>query len=240
MTALGATEPTQAMTTHWHAASRTGERRLERAFAQAHLHSRRVRILKVGLPVAALAMIAVFFARSWLTIPEGVAVDLSAVSVDGGRLVMAEPSLEGLAEGGRMYRMTADRAIQDIGGTGPVDLEGIHAVVPIEDGSSMTIRADGGRFDRAANTLDIDTVIDMEADNGLRARLRSARFDIGAGSLDTGDPVEIFMQGGEIRADSMAVRDSGAVMIFENRVRVHIERPLQRDGEPEQGGANGD
>lgn len=229
------------MATDWQPAGGNGERRIERAFAQANRHSRRVRILKVGLPVAAFAMVGLFMARSWLAIPEGVAIDLSEVSVDGGRLVMAEPTLEGLAEGGRSYRMTAQRAIQDIGGTGPVDLEGISAVVPLEEGASMTISADAGRFDRAANTLEIDTVIDMQADNGMRAQLRSARFDIGAGSLDTSDPVEIFTEGGEIRADSMAVRDGGAVMIFENRVRVQIERPLQRDGEAgRRDGANGD
>lgn len=240
MTAWSATGPTQAMATDWQPAGRDGERRLERAFAQANRHSRRVRILKIGLPVVAVAMVALFMARSWFTIPEGVSIDLSEVSVDGGRLVMAQPALEGLADGNRKYRMTAQRAIQDIGGGGPVDLEGINAVVPLEEGATMTISAEAGRFDRAANTLDIDTVIDMQADNGMRARLRSARFDIGAGSLDTSDPVEIFTEGGEIRADSMAVRDGGAVMIFENRVRVQLARPLQRDGEAGQDGVNGD
>jgi lipopolysaccharide export system protein LptC len=47
--------------------------------------------------------------------------------------------------------------------------------------------------------------------------------DIATGSLETSDPVDISLDGAHITADSMSVRDKGAVMVFENRVRMQID-----------------
>src|SRR5690606_38176836 len=52
------------------------DRRVEEAFTQARRHSGRVRMLKFVLPLAAVAMIAAFAARSWLAAPGNLPVDL--------------------------------------------------------------------------------------------------------------------------------------------------------------------
>jgi len=214
-------------------------RHIDDAFVRARRHSRRVRLLKIGLPMAAVLLMAAFFVRSWIVLPEGVSIDVGASAIEDGRLVMADPRLEGLMGDSRSYRMTAKRAIQDIGATGQIDLEGIDATVPFDTGNWMTIRTQAGRFDREGNRLEIDTDISVETDNGIQATLRSAQVDIGAGTLDTSDPVEISMQGARISADSLSVRERGAVMVFENRVRMHLDRaPLQPD-DKRQDGSNG-
>lgn len=200
------------------------DRRVEEAFTQARRHSGRVRMLKFVLPLAAVAMIAAFAARSWLAAPGNLPVDLGALAIEGGRLVMSDPRLDGITGSqGRPYSMTAARAIQDIGTGGRIDLEGIDARLPIDDSGWMTVTAPTGVFDREANRLDIDSELTMTTDDGMKAVLKSAVLDIAAGSLDTADPVDITLDGAHITADSMAVRDKGAVLIFENRVRMRID-----------------
>ena len=200
------------------------DRRVEEAFAQARRHSGRVRLLKFALPAAALAMIVAFAARSWLAVPGGLPVDLGSLAIEGGRLVMSDPRLDGVTgPQSRPYTMTAARAIQDIGVSGRIDLQGIDARLPVDESGWMTVTAPSGVFDREANRLDINSELTVTSDDGLKAVLQSAVLDIAGGNLDTADPVDITLEGAHITADSMTVRDRGAVLIFENRVRMRIE-----------------
>lgn len=198
--------------------------RVERAFAQARRHSGRVRLLKLALPAAALLMIAGFVGKSWLSTPGALPLDLGALAIEDGRLVMTDAKLDGLTgRDGRPYSMTATRAVQDIGMSGRIDLEGIDARLPLDEKGWMTVAAPSGVFDREANRLDIDSELTVVSDDGMTAVFRSARIDIASGSLDTRDPVDISLDGAHITADSMSVRDKGAVLVFENRVRMQID-----------------
>lgn len=200
------------------------EQRVEEAFSQARRHSVRVRLLKFALPALAVAMIAAFAARSWLAAPGVVPFDLGSLAIEGGRLVMSDPRLDGVTgSADRPYTMTATRAIQDIGTNGRVDLEGIDARLPVDEKGWVTVTAPTGVFDREANRLDINSEMTIIGDDGLKAVLQSAVVDIAAGDIDTPDPVDITLDGAHISADSMTVRDKGAVLIFENRVRMEIE-----------------
>jgi lipopolysaccharide export system protein LptC len=200
------------------------DRRVERAFTQARRHSGRVRMLKIALPAAALLMVAGFAAKSMLSAVMDAPVDLSALAIEDGRLVMTDPKLDGLTgREGRPYSMTAARAVQDIGMSGRIDLEGIDARLPVNEDGWMNVTAPTGVFDREANRLDIDSELTITGDDGMKAVFQSAVVDIATGSLETSDPVDISLDGAHITADSMSVRDKGAVLVFENRVRMQID-----------------
>jgi lipopolysaccharide export system protein LptC len=212
------------------------DRRVERAFVQARRHSGRVRMLKVGLPVAAVLMIAGFAGKSWLSLPADIPIDLRALAIEDGRLVMTDPRLDGLTgRDGRPYSMTAARAVQDIGMSGRIDLEGIDARLPVDEKGWMNVTAPTGVFDREANRLDIDSELIVTSEDGMKAVFQSAVVDITTGSLQTADPVDISLEGAHITADSMSVRDKGAVLVFENRVRMQIEAGRLRHGAEEGG-----
>ena len=197
--------------------------RVDLAVRKARRHSALVRMLKLGLPVAAVAMMVAFAARSWVTTVVPAEVEFAGAAIESGRLVMADPKLEGFTSENRQYRMTAERAIQDIGSTDRVDLEGIKARLPFDDENWIHVSAPSGTFDRAANTLALDDHLTFRTDTGITAQLKSARVDIAAGNLDTPDPVDITMEGTHIVADSLSVRDKGALLVFQNRVRVVID-----------------
>lgn len=211
-------------------------RRVERAFSDARRHSRRVRLLKRALPLAALLMIVAFAGRSWLWVPQALPIDLRSLAIEDGRLVMTDPKLDGLTgSNGRPYSMTATRAVQDIGMSGRIDLEGIDARLPVDESGWMSVSAASGVFDREANRLAIDSELTMTSDDGMKAVLQSAVVDIASGSLDTADPVDISLEGAHISADSMSVRDKGAVLVFKDRVRMTIESGRLRGAPTENG-----
>lgn len=215
-----------------------GEGRVEQAFRRARRHSAHVRLLKFGLPVAALVMVAAFAGQSWISSVVPDAVSIGGAAIESGRLVMADPKLEGVTSQNRAYSMTADRAIQDIGAADRVDLEGIRARLPFESDNWIEVGASKGTFDRTANTLDIDSEVTVKTDTGITALLKSARLDIGAGNLDTDDPVDISMDGTRVLADSLSVRDKGAVMVFQNRVRVVIDAKRLQTAANDDGAGN--
>lgn len=168
-------------------------------------------------------MVAAFVARSWILTGAPESIAISGAAIEGGRLVMADPKLEGFTDENRPYSMTAFRAIQDIGSADRVDLEGIKARLPFDSDNWIHVKAPSGIYDRAANTLDINSEVSVKTDSGIVANLKSARLDIAAGNLDSPHPVEISMDGTQIAADSLSVRDKGAVMVFQDRVRVVID-----------------
>jgi lipopolysaccharide export system protein LptC len=197
--------------------------RAEAAFNSAQRHSGRVRVLKFLLPLAAVALVALFVGKSWLSAPGGVSVNLVGTAIEGGRLVMADPKLDGFTADKRAYQMTAKRAIQDIGDDSRIDLEGIDARLPFDTSNWMTVAARTGVYDRAANKLDLGQEVRVVTDNGVEANLTSASVHIGTGIIQSDEPVSIVLAGARIDANALAIKENGAIVVFDKRVRMQIE-----------------
>ena len=195
----------------------------EREFAKARRHSRRVRMLKIGLPAAAVLMALAFAAVAFLKVPGGVSIDIASTSISDGKLVMANPKLGGFTRNNQRYAMSAERAIQDLADGNRIRLEEIAAELPFNRANSATIAAASGVFDRAANNLTIEEGLTIRTRDGMEAVLESAFVDIATNTMETKDPVEIRLNGARLVADSMATRENGHVIVFERRVRVDID-----------------
>ena len=194
----------------------------EAEFNSAQNHSRRVRWLKIALPSIAAAMAIGFFGYSYTSAPVTVDVDVTSSAISDGKLVMANPKLEGFTKDNLAYSMTASRALQDLGNTGIIELEDMKAKLPVDSGNWAMIDAKGGVYDRNNNTLDITSDMTVKTTDGMVAKLKSAFIDVGKGDLRTGDPVDIVLKGTKIAADSMTVLENGKVLVFEKRVRMQI------------------
>jgi lipopolysaccharide export system protein LptC len=152
-----------------------------------------------------------------------VSIDLASSTIEGGRLIMANPRLAGYSADNRPYEMKAVRAIQEISNDNVVDLEQIGARMPVGLKEWATIEAASGRLVKSKNRLTINSPALVKTTNGMEARLKSAVIDIGNGVLTTDEPVEIDLDGSLVTADSMVVSDGGQVIVLENRVKVQIE-----------------
>lgn len=195
----------------------------EAAFAGARRHSRMVRLFKIVLPALGAILALGFLGYSYLLSPSGFSIELSESGISDGKLVMANPTMNGFTSDNLPYTMTASRAIQDLSMTGAITLEEIDAKLPLSEGTWAFVTAAGGIFDDAGNTLDINTPLTFRTSDGLTANFQSAFVDMGAGELRTTDPVDIVQGGSRITADSFRVLENGDVFLFENRVRMHIE-----------------
>ncbi|HEY4192302.1 MAG TPA: LPS export ABC transporter periplasmic protein LptC [Mesorhizobium sp.] len=195
----------------------------ESAFGRAQRHSRRVRVFKVVLPLIAGAIAIAFPVYSYLVTPPSVAVKADGSVFADGKLVMANPKLDGLTKENLPYSLNALRAIQNAGREGIVELEGIDAKLPVSADNVAAVGASHGIYDRDKNTLNLDREITISTTDGMVAKLKSAFLDMGKGTMTTSQPVDISREGSRITADTMSVRENGKVLVFEKRVRLNID-----------------
>lgn len=211
----------------------------EADFRRAAAHSSKVRLLKWSLPALGIALALGFVGYTFLSRIPQLTYDIASIAYSDGKLVMANPKLNGVTTGNRPYSMSAARATQDPARQHVVELEGIDAVVPINLEDSAAITAERGVYDSKTNILNIDRPFSVTASNGATAKLNSAIVSIDQGTLRTDKPVEISRNGSKITADSLTVLENGKVIVFENRVRLNIMpdalQPAGKSGEQHAG-----
>ncbi|MGB8818145.1 MAG: LPS export ABC transporter periplasmic protein LptC [Rhizobiaceae bacterium] len=192
-------------------------------FAAANRHSNRVRVLKVAIPAVALAGAALLAAATIFRPEIAAGVSTEGVSLSDGRIVMANPKLDGMTGDKRPYSMRAERAYQEVKKDGLIELETITAEMPFGAETTAQLVAGGGFFDNANNLLDLAKGVRLVTSDGMVANLRSARIDIGKNGLSTIEPVDITTKGSHITADTFSISDGGKLMIFEKRVRLTVD-----------------
>ncbi|MBS9719167.1 LPS export ABC transporter periplasmic protein LptC [Tianweitania sp. BSSL-BM11] len=197
--------------------------RVDAQFASAARHSGRVRLLKIALPLAALAMAGAFAAYSFLSSPVAIGFDLSSTAIRDGKLVMAAPKLEGYTTDNLPYAMTAARAVQDASNTNVIELEDIDATVPMTDGTVAKIDARKAIYDRLSNTIMLNDPMTLSTDDGKSATFQSANIDMGKGTLVTEQPVVLRIKGASIDAGKMSIAENGKVIVFDNRVQMNLD-----------------
>ena len=208
------------------------------AFDRAQRHSRRVRVLKFAVPVAAALIAVAFPVYSYLAAPVSVKIQAEGTAFSNGKLVMANPKLNGFTKQKQPYSMTALRAIQDVSTQGIIELEGIDAKVPIASDNVAVVKASHGTYDRDGNTMNLTSDVTITTTDGMQAKFKSVFLDMGKGTMKTGDPVDVSRGGSRITADTMSVQDNGKVLVFENKVRVNIDSAALKAAQGNSGETN--
>ena len=192
-------------------------------YAEALAHSRRVRRLKVILPLAALlislAFIAVSIMRTYL--PENLSV--GGVKIENGKIVMEKPAVSGRNDEGISYTMLAERALQDIKNPDLITLQTIKASLPISDDVLASVTALEALYNRTLDNLSMTQPFTIDLTSGIKASFQSADLDVKAGRMETRDPVSIATKSASILAQSMKMTDKGRTILFQGKVKVSIE-----------------
>ena len=195
----------------------------QKKFQVASRYSRRVRGLKLGLPIVGALLIGVFVAvamtKHYLETPFGIAT----IDLTDGQVVMDNPKLNGFTSSDSKYEIVADRALQDLDDPKKVVLEKIGATLTLADGNVVSVQANHGKFDIEGENLKLNKGVNVHMSSGYDAELDKAEIDIKTGIMKSDTPVFIKAEIGEIRADSMIVRDNGNFIFFENRVRMIVK-----------------
>jgi len=201
-------------------------------FERARRHSRKVKLLRIAMPVVGVVLIAgivgVFTLNQMLT-PN---LDVDAIKVDDGKLVMQNPTLNGFDANQRPYKLTAARAVQEAANPAQVQLDEISATLPLDESISADVTAGTGFYDANARTLQLDKQVSVVTNDGMTLDLQDADIDMRAGTLFTQNPVRATSAQADISADRLTVEKGGEYMLFTGTVRITL-RPgeLRKDEE---------
>lgn len=192
-------------------------------FALAARHSRRVRFLKLALPlgggIACLAIIAMFVA-SQLILPR---LDPGETKIEDGKLVMRNPKLTGTDSNQRPYNLSAEQAVQDAANPSVITLENIVGKLWVDAKNSALVKAGNGIYDSEAKTLQLSGKVAVDTDDGMSIRLLGANIDIGSGRLTSDSEVVVDTGRARVSSNSLVVENNGRTIIFEKRVRMTIQ-----------------
>ncbi|CAK0751450.1 lipopolysaccharide export system protein LptC [Azospirillaceae bacterium] len=200
----------------------------------ARMYSRFVLLMKIALPLAALALVITI--STWPKLR-----DVGRVSFprDKGRLEMSKARYMSLDAQGRPFSVIAERATQDVANQDIVNLIGPVTEVTQKDGNWVTMRSDRGRFDQKSGYLLLLDNVHLLRDDGFEFTTALAHIDTKAGE-GWGDR-HVVGQGpsGEINADGFRMMDQGQTIIFTNRAETAITGAAAAASGKSPGGATG-
>lgn len=203
--------------------------RREKARRLARGHSRRVRLLRVVLPLSALV---IFLGVAGFSVVKSMIPDsfkLGGIGLSSEGIVMENPTLSGHA-GERVYQIHADRAIQHIDDSSLMSLEKITAHITTADGNKVTLTSNKGLYNSKAETLRLDGDIHIVAANGQSADMSSADIDLKTGLASSATPLILRSGQGQIEAGAGTVAQNGTTMVFKGGVKVTMH-PAAKGGE---------
>lgn len=195
------------------------------AFAAAARHSRRVRVLKIAVPVVAVMVVLVPLLASSVVSMLRVSVplgDFGRLVMSGNKLTMEAPRLAGFTKDNHGYEVSAKSANQDLSNPARIDLEQIRARLGLADNGWAMMDAKRGAYDTSTEILTLLDQIVLTSNNGYEGILSEAKIDVRAGTITSDQPLTLKWQQGDLKANSLEVRDKGQVMRFEGGVVMNI------------------
>jgi lipopolysaccharide export system protein LptC len=208
-----------------------GRRNDARIFRAARRHSRRVRLLRLAIPICVVIVVAVGVAiTSWfnpLRVLAKVPVDVSGIVVSGTKLTMQQPRIAGYTSDKRAYEMTAQAAAQDLMKTDVVELQGIRATMEMKDKVTLETTARVGFYNTKTEHLTLQNNVHVKTSSGYQARLAEAQVDIRNGKLISDKPVEVNSFDWTVNANRLEVSESGDVVKFDNGVSVVLQSGVE-------------
>jgi lipopolysaccharide export system protein LptC len=204
-----------------------------RAFRSARRHSAMVRVLKLGLPVLAVALAGLYVLPSQLTIKtkDGEAT-VQAIDLTSGGLKMVNPRIQGVHEKHGVYDIRADSALQHIREPELMTFDKINAEIVSQQGEKTRLTAPSGIFHSKQEELTFDNGVTIGGEAGIAGTLKTATAYMKENRLISKEPVNLAYHGHTIAADSVEVWTSESRVIFTGNVRVHLER-TPTEGKPQ-------
>lgn len=201
------------------------------ALRAARRHSRRVRVLRILLPVVALMGIGALFALTQLGLPLALDLSNARLSITPNAVIMEHPNFTGFAGEGREYSVSAARAVQSLANPDRVQLEAISATIDIADQGVTSVAAGSGKYDHAAGTLRLEGDVTLDSSQGYGLRMREVDIDFNAGTMRSDKPVTVIYADSEIVAERLLASDNGKRIRFEGGVHTTIMPPKRAAAE---------
>lgn len=190
----------------------------------AHRHSKRVRKLKIVLPLIAVVMAGI--ATMNILSNAGVGPTLPPLEVPqivADNLKMHNPHYQGFNDDGGHYWVKAETAQQDFKTLTAIHLQAITGELTDAKKQKTHLVATRGLFDNKANILELYDSIDVTGDGGLNAKLTRATVRTKEGIITSDRPSTILMGAGTITSNQLTIRQKSKEYTFVDTVRTHMK-----------------
>lgn len=202
------------------------ERRDERrAFQRAARHSRRVRMLRVAIPVTIALTLGATILVSWLDPLKVLArlpIDSGKLVISGTKITMEAPKLSGYTRDNRWYELNAKAAAQDVTKADMIELVEVRAKIETADKTTIAMSAQAGTFNRKTGILNLNRKVILKSSAGFEMHLDEAIVDTGSGEVVSNKPVEVLTQDATLNADRLEVEKSGDIVRFIGGVVMNL------------------
>ena len=203
----------------------TGRSDSERVFRSAVRHSRRIRILRVVIPLGVVVgSLTAITVATWLDPLSALArlpVNIGGLVISGTKITMQQPKIAGFTRDERPYTITARAAAQDIKNPDVLELHDLDATVQMLDKDVFKVSARQGVWDAKSDKLVLRQNV-VVTTSSYEGHLSEAVINIRSGHIVSDKPVEVRMLQGTINANRLEVIDSGEIIRFEQGVTVEM------------------
>jgi lipopolysaccharide export system protein LptC len=195
----------------------------ERVYRAARRHSRRIRVLRIGIPVIVAASLAATLSAVWfnpLRAITRIPADIAGLVISGTKVTMQQPRLSGYTKDGHPYELNASTAAQDITKPHLVELRDVRADVLMQDKTKVNISALNGLYDTKEEMITLRDNVLLVSSTGYEGRLSEAVVDVRKGLIVSEKPVEVKMLNGTLNANRLQVTENGDVVRFHSGVNM--------------------
>ncbi|MEA3080910.1 MAG: lipopolysaccharide export system protein LptC [Sphingomonadales bacterium] len=205
------------------ASGATRQRSANRRWAQpGSAHDRLIKWTKIVLPSAVGVLVAVL-ALAPLDKKGDVSFILDKKKVQSApeRMRVEEARYTGTDDKGQQFTMTAGRAVQPTSNTPLVDINGMYAMLNMEQGP-LVLTANQGRYNLDTQQVDVVGAINAQGADGWQLKTRDVTVDLKQRQLASHGPAEGQMRLGQFRANRIRADLGTHTVVLDGGARLKI------------------
>ena len=193
---------------------------------RAKRHSRLVRLLRIALPLGAVA-IAGYYATTMIEV-SGIGskiVRTALPKIVPANLTMNNPRYRGFTKDGGTYVVEAKTALQSPKNRNQIDLNQVSGLLTQADKSTTTLAADTGAYFIDSEQIVLRNQVRIKSSNGGWAELVSLRVDPKTGLMDSAQPVKVGNPSATISAKALTIKQKSKEISFTGSVATRLTPP---------------
>ena len=174
------------------------------------LRSRVVAILKVGLPLVALALLSALFLLQTDDGFQGAGITFTKGDMEalGEGLSLDNPILTGTSASDDRFRFTADRVIPDAAPPTRAEMTRLGGEIELARGATITLEAPSGTFDIESQRIALAGPVVIDTSDGYHMNAGTMDLDLARGVLEAGQSVKSEGPLGTITAGTLRIEPS--------------------------------
>lgn len=193
---------------------------LSKRFQKAKSHSRAVKIYKTLIPMIFIVFSLFLAAFQFLSpIVNKFNASVDGYKINGTRISMLSPNLNGYMKDNKPYRVRAERSEQDMKTPALVDLFTMEGEFTLSDGGTALVKSIEGTMQTDKDIIEFRKNVTLTTTNQQFVSTSEAIVNAKAGTIFAPHKIELRSSSGKMVADSMDFQDGGKVIVFMGNVK---------------------